>query len=51
MLGATAFFAYLGQTFTGPNEPKFTLDKELVDIAKQYQPGLVAEHYYKENSK
>lgn len=46
--GFSAFFFFLSQSFKGPEAPKFIVDREAVDEIKKYQPGLVADYYYKE---
>lgn len=46
LAGYGVLFAYLAQAFKGPEHPKFQLDKEIVDMFKETQPGIVPEHYY-----
>jgi hypothetical protein len=47
MAGFCAFLAYLGQSFKGPERPKYLLDRDLVEIAAKYQPALDPDHYDK----
>ena len=47
--GFTGFFAYLSKCFKGPEEPKFLVDPELANMAKNTQPGIVPEYYYRPN--
>jgi hypothetical protein len=47
MAGFCAFFAFLGQSFMGPDKPKFLLDREIVDEVAKYQPALQPDFYDK----
>lgn len=50
LVGFTGFFAYLGQSFTGPDRPKFVLNRDIVEEAAKYQPALVVDHYVKDKN-
>lgn len=43
----TAFLYYLSTSFKGPEEAKFLMDPFFADVAKEYQPGLQPQFYYK----
>ena len=47
ILGFSAFFAYLGESYKGPEKPKFLLDRDFVEGVKKYQPALNLDHYDK----